>query len=285
MSDDIPPKPESQSKSFIDHISQFLSADIKNQQDLLIVLKEAEENRLIDSESFSMMESILQFAKMQVRDVMIPRVQMNTISKDAQLVDIFPLIIKKGHSRYPVIIEGDRSEVVGILLTKDLIKYIADDQTITVESVMRPHTVTPESKRLNVILNEFRTERHHMAIVVDEYGMTAGLITIEDVLEQIVGKIEDEHDSESQQESYIEKHNDTRYTLQALTPIDDFNQYFSSELQDDEHETIGGFITRKLGFMPKKGDRLDYQKFRFEILHADDRRIYLIKLKLPEKQS
>lgn len=279
MSDDKPPSNESNQKSFFDRIGQFISGEPQDQNDLLSILKEAQENHLLDAESFSMIEGILQFSKMRVRDVMIPRVQMHVVSKDDTLENIFPLVLELGHSRFPVI-EDDRSKVVGILLAKDLLAHALENKNQKVSDLMRPVGVVPESKRLNVLLKEFRTERHHMAIVVDEYGMTAGLVTIEDVLEQIVGEIEDEHDQEVQEEEYIEKHSKNKYTLKAIIPIDEFNEYFSANLHDDEHETVGGFVIHQLGSMPKKGDKLEYDQFRFEVLHADDRRIYLLKLKI-----
>ena len=278
MSDDKPPSSQPQQKSLIDRIGLFITGEPQDQDDLLDMLKDAHENHLLDSEALSMIEGVLHFSDMRVKDVMIPRVQMHVVSKDVALESIFPLALEYGHSRIPVI-EDDRSKVVGILLAKDLLAYAKDNNNLTVESIMRPVSVVPESKRLNVLLKEFRTERSHMVIVVDEYGMTAGLVTIEDVLEQIVGEIEDEHDCEEVQ--YVQKCNDERkFTLKALMPIDEFNEYFSADLQDDEHDTVGGFVIRKLGYMPKKGDKLEYDKFRFEILHADDRRVYLLKLKL-----
>jgi magnesium and cobalt transporter len=203
---------------------------------------------------------------------------MNVVPKDAELKTVFPLVLEYGNSRYPVI-EDDRSKVVGVLLAKDLLAYAAvENKKLTVETLMRPVNVVPESKRLNVLLKEFQTDRDHMAIVVDEYGQAAGLVTIEDVLEQIVGEIEDEHDAE--EEDYIQPCSNHRFTLKAITPIDDFNEYFSADLQDEEHETIGGFVIHQLGHMPKKGDKLQYERFRFEVLHADNRRVYLLKLKL-----
>ncbi len=281
MSDEKPPGRGSQpqQKSLIDRIGQFLSGEPQDQEDLLDILKDARKKRLLDAEALSMIEAILQFSKMRVRDIMVPRVQMNVVPKEAELEAVFPLFLEMGHSRMPVI-EDDRSKVVGVLLAKDLLSYAFENKKQTVEEVMRPVSVVPESKRLNVLLREFRTERHHMAIVVDEYGMAAGLVTIEDVLEQIVGEIEDEHDTNAQEEAYIQKNNDKKYTLQALTPIDEFNAYFSANLKDDEHETIGGFIVHQLGVRSKKGDKLVYDQFRFEVLHADDRRIYVLKLKL-----
>lgn len=280
MSDEKPPSSKPQQKSLIDRIGQFLSGEPQDQDDLLDILKEAHEKHLLDAEALTMIEGILKFSTMRVRDVMVPRVQMNIVPKEAKLETIFPLVLEFGHSRFPVI-EGDRSQVVGVLLAKDLITHALDNKDLMVADVMREVGVVPESKRLNVLLKEFRTERSHMAIVVDEYGMTAGLVTIEDVLEEIVGEIEDEHDS--QEEEYITKCSENKYTIKAIIPIDEFNERFSSDIQDDEHETIGGFMIHQLEHMPKKGDRLEYGRFRFEVLHADDRRIYLFKLKILEE--
>jgi magnesium and cobalt transporter len=279
MTDDKPPSSEPQQKSLIDRIGQFLTGEPQDQNDLLEILKDAEEKRLLDADALTMIEGVLRFSELQVRDVMIPRVQMNAVPIDAELETIFPLVLEHGHSRFPVI-EDDRSKVVGMLLAKDLLTCFGENKKLTVRDLMRPVSVVPESKRLNVLLNEFRTDRDHMAIVVDEYGLSAGLVTIEDVLEQIVGEIEDEHDS--QEEENIQQNSDNRFTLNALTPIDEFNEYFSVKIKDDEHETIGGFVIRQLGALPKKGDKLEYEQFRFEVLHADNRRIYLLKLKVSD---
>lgn len=278
MNDDKPPSSQPQQKSLFDRIGQFLTGEPQDQEDLLEILKEAQEKHLLDADALTMIEGIIQFSKMRVRDIMIPRIQMNVVQKDAELETVFPLVLEFGNSRYPVI-EDDRSKVVGVLLAKDLLAYAVENKKkFTVKALMRPVSVVPESKRLNVLLNEFRTDRDHMAIVVDEYGQAAGLVTIEDVLEQIVGEIEDEHDAE--QEDYIQQCSNQRYSLKAITPIDEFNEYFSVNLQDEEHETIGGFVIHQLGYMPKKGDKLEYEQFRFEVLHADNRRVYLLKLKL-----
>ncbi|MCK4841207.1 MAG: CBS domain-containing protein [Methylococcales bacterium] len=282
MSNDKPPSSQPQPKGLIDRIGQFLSGEPQDQDDLLDILKEAQEKHLLDAEALSMIEGVLKFSEKRVRDIMIPRIQINAVSKQATLEAIFPIVLEFGHSRFPVIAD-DRSKVVGILLAKDLLAHVVDNKALLVEDVMRPVSVVPESKRLNVLLKEFRTERNHMAIVVDEYGMTAGLVTIEDVLEQIVGEIEDEHDA--QEEEYIHKHSSNKYTLKALTPIDEFNEYFSAELKDDEHETIGGFVVHQLGYMPKKGDKVVYDRYRFEVLHADSRRVYLLKLKINQKND
>jgi len=280
MNDEKPPSSQPQQKGLIDRIGQFLSGEPKDQDDLLGMLKDAQEKHLLDAEALSMIEGVLHFSEMRVRDVMLPRVQMHVVSKDLSLDAVFPLALEYGHSRFPVI-EDDRSKVVGVLLAKDLLAYALDNKNQTVADIMRAVSVVPESKRLNVLLKEFRTERNHMAIVVDEYGMTAGLITIEDVLEQIVGEIEDEHDG--LEEEYVQKASDKRYTVKALMPIDEFNEYFSADLQDDEHDTVGGFVVHQLGYMPKKGDKLEHGQFRFEVMHADDRRLFLLKLKLIEK--
>lgn len=280
MSDDKPPSSQPQQKGLIDRIGQFLTGEPQDQNDLMDILKEAQEKHLLDADALSMIEGVLLFSEMRARDIMVPRIQMNVIPKDAELETIFPLVVELGHSRFPVI-EDDRSKIVGVLLAKDLLIHALENKKLLVSDIMRPVSIVPESKRLNVLLKEFRTDRDHMAIVVDEYGMSAGLITIEDVLEQIVGEIEDEHDAEAPvEEDYIQKQSDKKYTLKAITTIDDFNEYFSSEIKDDEHETIGGFIIHQLGYMPKKGDKLEHEGFRFEVLHADNRRLNLLKLRL-----
>lgn len=284
MSDDKPPSSQPQQKSFFDRIGHFLSGEPQDQDDLLDILKDAQEKHLLDADTLSMIESVLHFSEQRVKDIMIPRVQMSTISKNKKLDEIIPLVLECGHSRFPVI-EDDRSKVVGVLLAKDLLAQLVEKKDSTVADIMRPVSVVPESKRLNSLLKEFRTERDHMAIVVDEYGMAAGLVTIEDVLEQIVGDIEDEHDTQSEEEEYIQKNGDNRYTIKAITSIDDINKYFSSNIVDDEHETIGGFVVHQLGRMPKKGDSLEHENFRFEVLHADNRRVYLLKLKLLNKKK
>lgn len=277
MTDDKPPSSQPQQRRLIDRITHFLSGEPKDQNDLMDILKEAQGKRLLDSEALTMIEGILQFSKMRARDIMIPRVQMHVVQQDDKLEDIIPMFMEYGHSRFPVI-EDDRSMIVGILIAKDLLANYIENKNLTVKDVMRPVIVVPESKRLNVLLKEFRTQRYHMAVVVDEYGLAAGLVTIEDVLEEIVGDIEDEHDGE--EEEYVQKSSNERFTIKALMPINEFNEYFSAELRDYEHETIGGFVIHQLGGMPKKGDKLEYEQFCFEVLHADDRRVFLLKLRL-----
>lgn len=282
MSDDIPGSTNPRQKGWMDRISHLLTGEPQDRNDLLEVLKEARENRLLDAEALAMIEGVLQVSEMRVRDIMIPRVQMVVVPRDAELETIFPLVTESAHSRFPVITE-DRSEVVGILLAKDLLPHALENRTLKVEEIMRSARFVPESKRLNVLLKEFRTDRNHMAIVVDEYGTAAGLITIEDVLEQIVGEIEDEHDFD--EEEYIFRRNDQEYSIKALTPIEDFNEYFSADIKDEEFDTIGGFIVHKLEHMPKKGEKVEIDRFCFEVVHADSRRVHLIKLKLNQPET
>jgi len=272
-------------RSWLERLGLFFTGEPEDREDLLDLLRAAQKRNLIEAEALSMIEGVMQVSELKVRDIMIPRAQMVVVSQDAELEAVFPLVAESAHSRYPVIGE-DRTEVVGILLVKDLLIHSLKDKTKQVREIMRPAQFVPESKRLNVLLKEFRTTRSHMAIVVDEYGAAAGLVTIEDVLEQIVGEIEDEHDFGD--EEYIFRKNDREYTLKALTPIDEFNDYFYVDFNDDEFDTIGGLIVHHLGHVPKRGEKVDLDRFRFIVLRADSRRVHLLKLILlpqPESQS
>ncbi|MGR8931520.1 MAG: HlyC/CorC family transporter [Gammaproteobacteria bacterium] len=273
-----PPSSQPHQRSLLERISYFLTGEPQDQEDLLEILRESEEKHLLDADSLRMMEGVMQVSELRVRDIMIPRSQMVVVPREAELETIFPLVIEFAHSRFPVI-EEDRSRVVGILLAKDLLPYALRDKTIKVEDVMRPVSVVPESKRLNVLLKEFRTERNHMAIVVDEYGNAAGLVTIEDVLEQIVGKIEDEHDEDETKE-YISQRSEREFIVNALTPISEFNDYFSADLEDTDCDTVGGVILQRLEHFPKKGEKVEFNDFVFEVLRADNRRVHLLRLKL-----
>lgn len=280
MSDEQPPSRHSPQKSWVDKISHLLTGEPQDLEDLLEILREAREKRLLDTDALSMIEGVLQVSQMRVRDIMIPRIQMVVVPKDAELETIMPLVTEFGHSRYPVI-DGDRSKVVGVLLAKDLLARILDNKTLKVHEIMRPSCIVPESKRLNVLLKELRTNGNHMAIVVDEYGQSAGLVTIEDVLEQIVGEIEDEHD-DHEDEGYIFQRSSNEYMVKALTPIDEFDEYFSTHLATDEYDTIGGFVVSQLEHMPKKGESLVVDTMKFEVIRADSRRVHLLKLKIIE---
>ena len=275
MSDEYPPA--TPHKSWLEKLSQLLTCVPQDFDDLLELLREAKERSLLDTDALSMIEGVLQVSQMRVRDIMIPRVQMIVLPKEATLESILPLVIESGHSRYPVI-DGDKSKVIGVLLTKDLLVKVFENKNLTVQEIMRSISIVPESKRLNVLLKESRTNGNHMAVVVDEYGQAAGLVTIEDVLEQIVGDIEDEHDDHDD-ENYVFQRSENEYMLKALMPIDDFDEYFNTQLATDEYDTIGGFIVNQLEHMPHKGESLEMNNLKFEVIKADSRRIHLIKLK------
>jgi magnesium and cobalt transporter len=264
-------------------LTHFISGEPEDRDDLLELLRTAQKRQLIEQEALSMIEGVLQVSELRVRDITIPRSQMVVVPQDAEIETIFPLVAESAHSRYPVIGE-DRTEVIGILLVKDLLLHSLKDRSKIVRDVMRPALFVPESKRLNVLLREFRATRSHMAIVVDEYGAAAGLVTIEDVLEQIVGEIEDEHDFGD--EEYIFRKSDREYTLKALTPIEEFNEYFGTDFSDDEFDTIGGLIVHHLGHVPNRGEKAELGRYRFIVIRTDGRRIELLKLVLmPEDSS
>ena len=254
--------PESEERSWLDRLTHFISGEPQNKTDLEGVLSLAEEHEIIDEDARKIMEGALSVSDMQVRDIMIPRAQMVVIDSDQPLQEALPKILQSGHSRYPVIGEGI-DDVIGILLAKDLLPLIqADSDVPSISSLMRPVTAVPESKRLNVLLREFRQNRNHMAIVIDEYGGIAGLITIEDVLEEIVGEIEDETDVDEGQ--LIRPINDNSFLIEALTPIEDFNGYFGTAFSDEEFDTIGGLVINAFGQLPTRNQtiRLDTLNLR-----------------------
>lgn len=286
MSEDQTSQPDEDKpqKSLLERIGQALAGDPKDRDELLDFIREAQKQSIIDPDALLMMEGVVSVADMQVRDIMIPRSQMVVVERDNSPETFLPIIIESAHSRFPVIGEN-RDEVVGILLAKDLLQYLRDGkQEFDLRESLRPAVFVPESKRLNVLLKEFRQSRNHMAIVVDEYGGVAGLVTIEDVLEQIVGEIEDEHDID--EGIFILKHDDDTATVKALTPIDEFNEFFGTELPDDEFDTIGGLIMQGFGHMPKRDEELRLGGFCFKLLRADSRRIYLMQVtRLSEEQQ
>jgi magnesium and cobalt transporter len=262
-------------RNWLHRLTHFVSGEPEDREDLLDLLRTAQRRNLIEQEALSMIEGVLQVSELRVRDISIPRSQMVVVPQDAELEAIFPLVAETAHSRYPVIGE-DRTEVVGILLVKDLLLHSVRNHNRQVREVMRPALFVPDSKRLNVLLMEFRATRSHMAIVVDEYGAAAGLVTIEDVLEQIVGDIEDEYDFG--EEEFIFRKSDTEFTLKALTPIEDFNEYFDANFLDGDFDTLGGLIAHELGHVPKRGEKLDLGRFRFTVIRADSRKAELLKL-------
>ncbi|MCP3671630.1 MAG: CBS domain-containing protein [Gammaproteobacteria bacterium] len=268
-------------RPWLKRLARVFNEGPENREQLLLLLKEAKAQNLLDTEALSMMEGALHVSEMRVRDIMIPRAQMAVVDREDPLEKIISVVIDSAHSRFPVI-DDDRSEVIGMLLAKDLLAYCGEGaRRFYVRDLLRAAVFVPESKRLNVLLNEFRANRNHMAIVVDEYGDAAGLVTIEDVLEQIVGEIEDEHDFDDS--SAILKRSETEFTIKAHTEIDDFNAYFGVDLDDDEFDTMAGLVTKALGHMPKRGERVEIDRFRFKVLRADSRRIHLLEVRLLPK--
>jgi magnesium and cobalt transporter len=261
---------------------QAFGNEPENREQLIQLLRDAKRRALLDTEALSMMEGVLQVSELRVRDIMIPRAHMVVIERDAPLEAILPVVIDSAHSRFPVI-GDDKGEVEGILLAKDLLVYFGEQKRrFDIRDVLRAAVFVPASKRLNVLLNEFRASRSHMAIVVDEYGAADGLVTIEDVLEQIVGEIEDEHDFD--EGTTILKRSETEYTAKAGTSIDEFNDYFDSQFPDAEFDTIAGLVTQSLGHLPKRGEVAEIDRFRFEVLRADSRRIHLLNIRLLPQQ-
>ncbi len=239
-------------------------------------MRGAFERRLLDADALSMIEGVLQVSEMSVRDVMIPRSQMDCVSIDDEPDAFIPLVIETKHSRFPVIGES-KDDVVGILLAKELLNYYRNPEGFTLRDTLRPAVFIPESKRLNVLLREFRSNRNHIAIVVDEYGGVSGLVTIEDVLEQIVGDIEDEYDFDETEDNIIAE-GGGRFRVKAQTEIGDFNGRFGSHLSDDAVDTVGGLVVHAFGRLPKRGETVSIGEFRFRIVRADSRRIHTLQV-------
>ena len=256
-----------------DRIFNFLTGEPQNQKQLLDLLKNLQSHQLFGADELTMIEGVLQVADMQVRDIMIPRGQMVVLDHEDSLPEIIEKITTSGHSRFPVI-DDDKDDVVGILLAKDLLALPLDQgDAFEINEYIRPASFIPESKRLNVLLKEFRLNRSHMAMIVDEYGGVSGLITIEDVLEQIVGKIDDEHDDED--EIDIQPHGDNRFSVRALTPLDEFNDYFETEFESEDVETIGGYLLGEIGHLPERGESIALDNLTFKVLSADSRQVHL----------
>ncbi|HSG60950.1 MAG TPA: transporter associated domain-containing protein [Pseudomonadales bacterium] len=265
-------------KSWIEKISAAFSAEPKSKADLIELLDMSHSNDLIDSDALNIIKGALEVAELQARDVMVPRPQMVILRDDCERKDYLQVIVESGHSRFPVVGENI-DEVRGILLAKDILPTLINGgENTKLSDLVRPAVCVPESKRLNVLLREFRENRNHMAIVIDEYGGVSGLITIEDILEEIVGEIEDETDEDS--DIFIRKVNDKDYVIKALTPIDDFNDYFKSQLDDSEYETIGGLIMQSFGYMPKRNEITEINGFTFRVVNADNRQLHLLRLSL-----
>ena len=267
---------ENESRGWLERLTHFLSGDPQSRSDLEGVLALATDKDIIDEDARSIMEGALAVSDMQVRDIMIPRSHMEVIRADASLQEVLPQIIQAAHSRYPVI-DDSLDDVIGILLAKDLLPLILNREgPFSVRENMRPLVKVPESKRLNVLLREFRQTRNHMAIVIDEYGGVAGLITIEDVLEEIVGEIEDETDTDEGRD--IRRLSDTDFFVKAQTPIEDFNGFFNTELSDDEYDTIGGLVLNAFGHLPSRNDVIQFDGYQFTVINADQRRLISLRV-------
>ncbi|PXF28864.1 magnesium transporter [Pokkaliibacter plantistimulans] len=269
------------SKSWLERLAQAFSDDgPQDRKELLEVLRNACREQILDHDALQIIEGAMRVGDLQVREIMIPRSQISFVEIDEHWRSFLPRIIETAHSRYPVIGESV-NDIKGILLAKDLLKCLLEDgglDGLDMNSILRPVTVIPESKRLNVLLKEFQDSHHHMAIIVDEYGGTAGLVTIEDVLEQIVGDIEDEHDADDPEEVHIKSMGNSQFLVRALTPIEDFNDFFKTALEDDEYDTIGGIITQLFGRLPRRDEAVEMAGFTFKVLSADNRRIRLLQV-------
>ena len=258
-------------RSWWDRLGHMFSGEPRNRQELLEELRAAQAKGLLSNDTLTMVEGAIKVTELSVDDVMVPRTQIVMLSAEAPLADILATAVESGHSRFPVHGE-DKDEIVGILLAKDLLKYFGDGQTFDIHTILRPAVLIPESMRLNVLLAEFRHTRNHMALVVDEYGGVAGLITIEDVLEQIVGEIDDEHDDEEEPQLMHPQANGS-WLVSALTPIADFNEQTGADFSDEEFDTVGGMTTSEFGHLPEVGEEIAIGGYLFHVTEADDRRV------------
>ncbi len=264
---------------WLKRITQSMSGEPRDLGEFIENLREASQRGLFDGDALVMLEGVLAVADMQVRDIMVPRSQMVFVERDEPQAKLVERVVESGHSRFPVIGE-DRDQIVGILLAKDLLRLqAAGEESFEIREYMRPAVFVPESKRLNVLLKEFRRSHNHIAIVVDEYGGVCGLVTIEDVIEQIVGEIDDEHDVEEDQT--IRRESAREFTVRALTPIAEFNEYFGTAFTDEEYDTIGGLVMQEFGRLPRRGESIRVGEFDFRIVRADRRRIDLLRVATP----
>jgi magnesium and cobalt transporter len=266
---------------WLKRLTQSFAAEPQNRQQLLEVLREARTRGLLDADALPMLEGVLEVSDLQVRDIMVPRAQMVFVRRDDPASRILPTVVESGHSRFPVMDE-DRDDIVGILLAKDLLRLVSSEarERFDIREFMRPAVFVPESKRLNVLLKEFRGSRNHMAIVVDEYGGVAGLVTIEDVIEQIVGEIDDEFDVEDDQN--IRKEGERAFTVRGVTRIEEFNEYFGAHLSEEEgFETVAGLLMKQLGRLPRRGESANIEGFEFRVMRADRRRIDALRVVPP----
>ncbi|MAZ44993.1 MAG: magnesium/cobalt efflux protein [Legionellales bacterium] len=273
------------SRSFV-HAIQEIFANPSDTDSIVHFLKKAQDKNLIGNNALSMIEGVMHISDMRVQDVMIPRAQMIFLDKDADFDEVMPTVVSSAHSRFPIMSEN-REEVVGILLAKDLLKWVhesSQEERFSLRPWMRAPTFVPENKRLDALLNDFRQNRNHLAIVVDEYGAVTGLVTIEDVLEQIVGDIVDEHD-DNDDESTILSHDDGHWTIKAITPIEEFDDMFSTDFQSQGVDTVGGLVLKAFGRLPSRAEKVHIEGFAFTIVRADNRRIYLLNVEKSSNDS
>lgn len=281
MSDPLPVSSSSRSfspddrphRTLLERLSTLLLREPEDRVQLLTILHSAHERDLLDADALSMIEGVLQVSELSARDIMIPRSQMDIVDVNQPLDEIVPMVIETAHSRFPVF-EDKRDNVIGILLAKDLLRYYAEEK-FDLRDMLRPAVFIPESKRLNILLRDFRANRNHMAVVVDEYGGVAGLITIEDVLEQIVGDIDDEYDFDEIEDNILPVENH-RFRVKALTEVSQFNEVLGTQLDEEDMDTIGGLVTDALGHVPHRGERVDIAGVRFEVLRADARQVHVL---------
>jgi magnesium and cobalt transporter len=271
-------------RGWLKRLREQLSGEPQDREELLEEIREAADRGLVDADALAMLEGAIAVSELQVRDIMVPRSQMAVVKRDDRPEQILPAVVESGHSRFPVI-GDDRDTVVGILLAKDLLRFHAEDGAgdFDIREVLRPAVFVPESKRLNVLLKEFRKNRYHMAIVVDEYGGVAGLVTIEDVIEQIVGDIADEYDVE--EDHPIRRESERQFAVRGLTKIAEFNEYFGAELSDAEFDTVGGVVAHAFGKLPRRGEQVRIGDFEFRVLRADRRHIDLLRVATPRDVS
>ena len=270
-------------RSLFERLTALISPEPESRNELLVILQDAHERNLIDADALSMIEGVFQVSDLSARDIMVPRPQMDVIDINKPIEEWMPSVLETAHSRFPAV-DGDRDKVVGILLAKDLLRYYAEE-SFDVRDMLRPAVFIPESKQLNILLRDFRANRNHMAIVVDEYGGVAGLITIEDVLEQIVGDIEDEYDFDEEEDNIlpVREARRMRWRVKALTEIAQFNETLGADLSNEDVDTIGGLVANHLGRVPRKGDVFDIDNLRFDVLRADARQVHVLLVeKLPE---
>ena len=286
MSDDTPHSTNgSATKGWIEKIKDTFSPEPTNHEELVDVINEAELNDVINPQTREMIEGVIGVNKMKVRDIMIPRAQMITIDVNATAAQLIPQVIESAHSRFPVISE-DKDHIEGILLAKDLLAYVFNQEAeLVLKDILRDAVIVPESKRVDVLLKDFRQQRYHMAIVVDEYGGVSGLVTIEDILELIVGQIEDEHDADDQETDGIRPLNKLTYSVKALTQVSEFNTFFATKFSEDEADTIAGIVLKGFGHMPETGDKITLNDIEFKVTNSDKRRIQQLKVTLPEERT